>query len=149
MEEEKLLDLNLGVLEQDELFAKDWRMGGVSGAAHQVLRQDGNYTAFLPDLEIQKNSVFDTMACVTFSAMNCLETLAKVHGLSWNRSDRFTAKMSGTRKTGNYLRNVAESIRKYHGTVGEEQWPFPREAAWDWDEYYKAIPEPSPVVAHT
>lgn len=139
MEEELL---KFGLLEQIEPVAKDWRMGGVSGASKEVLRKDGNYTKFLPSLEIQRGVYGDTMACVTFSALNCLETIANLMGMPWNKSDRFTAKMSGTTKSGNYLRLVAESIRK-HGVVDEEVWPYPREQrrpVFDWDQYYAEIP---------
>jgi hypothetical protein len=129
-----------GFLPEKEINPFDWRLGGVSGAEKKVIREDGDYTNFLPDLELQKNKIFDSMACVSFSALNCLETLAKVEGISLNRSDRFTAKESGTTKKGNSMRQVAESIRKIHGTVEEHVWPFDRDT-FDWDTYYSEIPD--------
>lgn len=135
-------DLRYGLLEQKEVFPKDWRMGSVSGSDKTVLKDDGDYTEFLPKVEYQIGLYFDTLSCVTFSALNSLEILAKVNGLDWNRSDRFTSKMSGTTKEGNYLRNVAESIR-LQGTVDEAEWPYPRTQRtpiFDWDDFYASIP---------
>lgn len=135
-------DTRYGLLEQKIAFAKDWRAGGVSGVDKVVLREDGNYTAFLPTVEYQIGTYFDTLSCVTFSALNVVETVAKVKGIDFNRSDRFTSKMSGTTKEGNYLRSVAESIR-LQGTVDEAEWPYPRtqrSPIFDWDDFYTDIP---------
>lgn len=137
------LPTNFGLLESDVQFAKDWRMGGISGTEKHVIRADGDYSDFLPEIEYQAGVYFDTMACVSFSALNCLETIAKSRGIMWNKSDRFTAKMSGTGKRGNFLRNVAESLRT-HGVVDEEEWEFPqaqRQPVFDWDDYYSEIPD--------
>lgn len=135
---------NLGLLEQKEFSTKDWFAGGVSGVDREVLREDGDYRDFLPEYESQIGIYFDTMGCVTFSALNVIETIAKVKGITLNRSDRFTAKMSGTTKRGNYLSKVADSIAKNHGTVEEESWPYPRRQrtpVFDWDDFYSEIPE--------
>lgn len=136
------MEMHYGLLEQKEVFPKDWRMGSVSGSDREVLRADGNYSSFLPVVEYQIGTYFDTLSCVTFSALNVLETIAKVKGLDWNRSDRFTSKMSGTTKEGNSLRNVAESIR-LQGTVDEPEWPYPRTQrtpVFDWEDFYATIP---------
>lgn len=131
-----------GLLEEPQINPLDWRAGGVSGAVKKLLRESGNYNDVLPAGEYQNAVYFDTMACVSFSANNCIEILAKVMGLDWNKSDRFTAKMSGTGKSGNYLSTVADTVR-LAGMVDEEAWPFPRkqrEPVFDWDDYYAAIP---------
>lgn len=133
---------NYGLLVEEEINPKDWRAGGISAAVKSVLRENGNYGDILPDMEYQIGVYFDTMACVTFSALNCIEVLARFHDIKFNRSDRFTAKMSGTSKSGNYLSFVAESIRLM-GTVDEPVWPYPRtqrDPVFDWDDFYKAIP---------
>jgi len=135
---------NLGLLEEREVNPKDWWVGSVSGVDRVVLREDGDYRDFLPESEHQGGIYFDTMACVSFSALNCLEIIAKVKGWRWNRSDRFTAKMSGTTKRGNYLSKVAASIAERDGTVIEEEYPFPRrqrDPVFDWDDYYAPIPD--------
>lgn len=135
---------NLGLLEEREINPKDYRAGAVSGVDRVVIRESGDYRDVLPEFEMQVGTYFDTMACVTFSALNCIETIAKVKGITINRSDRFTAKMSGTTKSGNYLSKVAESIATQHGTVEEENWPYPRTQRtpiFEWEDFYKAIPE--------
>ena len=133
-------DKNYGLLIEKELSPFDWIAGGVSGAERSVLRENGDYSDLVPETEKQSNSSFDTMACVTFSALNCLETLARFHGIRFNKSDRFTAKMSGTTKRGNYTSIVADTIRK-DGTVDEVIWPFQRDKITDWDTYYQDIPQ--------
>lgn len=138
---EELLDH--GLLIEAEPNPLDWRVGGVSAVERTVLREDGDYGDLLPEMEYQNGTYFDTRACVTFSALNCLEILARFHGVQFNKSDRFTAKMSGTTKDGNYLSVVADSIRMHHGAVDEERWPYPRkqrEPIFEWEDYYAAIP---------
>lgn len=135
---------NYGLLIEEELNPLDWRAGGVSAVEKSVLRENGDYTDILPQLEYQIGTYFDTMACVTFSALNNLEILARFFGVTFNKSDRFTAKMSGTTKGGNYLSIVADSVRMNHGAVDEERWPYPRtqrQPVFDWDDFYAAIPE--------
>lgn len=90
-----------------------------------ILVPDGNWKPYLPPLEIQHNNRFDTYSCVTFAALNCLETiLKKKYDIVDNRSDRFTSVASGTEPgRGNSIQAVAESIRK-DGTVAEEIYPF-------------------------
>jgi hypothetical protein len=116
--------------------------------AHEVRIADGNWRPFLPPGEWQKfgdwsapGSVsFDSMACVTFSLLNCLETQEFfLTGKKVNYSDRWIAKMSNTTKDGNYLYLVADAVRKY-GLVLESSWPVP--ATLTWDAYY-ATPDPA------
>lgn len=76
--------------------------------------------------------------CVTWSALNCIETILKCkYGETWNFSDRFTAKMSGTTKNGNTCSAVADSIRN-DGLVEQSDYPS---KANSWDEFYKEIPD--------
>jgi len=49
-----------------------------------------------------------------------------------NASDRFTAIMSGTMRTGNYFQNVWDSIR-HDGLLPEKDFPF---GGNSWDEYH-------------
>lgn len=134
---------NFGLMREREYDPKDWRAGGVSGAYRTIHREDGDYSDFLPDKELQHGVYFDTMGCVSFSALNCLETIANVKGMKWNKSDRFLAKMSGTSRKGNSLITVARTIRD-KGTVPEEEWtwdPTDRIELYDWDDFYATIPE--------
>lgn len=95
-----------------------------------ILRHDKNYELFLPSIENQYREYFDSKACVTFSAWNCIETAVKCkYGLQINKSDRFTAKISGTDIFGgNYLERVYDYIRE-HFSVDESEYPFEPQTA--------------------
>lgn len=143
----------------------DWIAGGASGIEFKQYNHLGDWTTLLPSFERQNSVYMDSMACVTFSALNCLESQMRGHlayqrlpavlikelkdlgyyndRLEFNLSDRFTAKMSGTTRQGNYFVNVWDSIRK-HGVIPEADWAYPRDQrtpAFDWDDYYKEIPQ--------
>lgn len=101
---------------------------------YEVRNQSGNWDSFVPLGEWQRNNFVDTMACVTFSLLNCIETQEfYLTGQRINYSDRWIAMMSGTTPQGNYLYAVADAVRKY-GLVKEESWPAP--ANYTWDSYY-------------
>jgi len=134
---------NKGLLIQKNLDPRDWRFGGISGAERVVLRGDGNWKPHRPEYELQHWVYGDTMACVTFSALNCLEYMYhNKYRERINFSDRFTAKMSGTTRSGNYLTHVGNSIRN-DGLLYEDEYPFDgsKEARNDWDDYYQEISE--------
>lgn len=118
-----------------------------------------DWTNFLPSTERQYTRYADTMACVSFSAMNTLETqinylyasntLQKadkefldtngyiVNG-KCNLSDRFIAKMSGTTNQGNSMNKVWQTIREC-GVIPESDWAF--NDNFTWEEYYAEIPQ--------
>lgn len=99
---------------------------------------NGDWTPHLPPGEWQRFPTLETMACVSFSALNIIETLYHFYtGEHKNFSDRFTARMSGTTPDGNYLWKVADSIRK-DGIVEEEEWPTPANPTWE--SYYATPP---------
>lgn len=109
---------------------------------------DGSWEKFLPDGERQNVPFeFDTMACVTFSALNTIESQLKVFKLpeshltflrdngyfkndQINFSDKFTAIISGTTKQGNTFTNVADAIRNY-GLIPDSVLPFGGEQTFD------------------
>lgn len=125
---------NLGVLlgKRDSDF-----IGGT--IPYEVRVPSGDWGEWLPSTEKQKDPV-ETMACVTFSALNSLETQYKfLTGQEINFSDRFTAKMSDTTPQGNYQYKVADSIRK-DGLVLESDYPSPT-GTFDWNIYYQQIPQ--------
>lgn len=147
-----------------EPSASAYVFGSTSKIDYAVINPSAIWDPYLPDDEMQIGVYFDTMACVTFSAMNVLETLcnfyyktgifsaetialAKQYGYidpatdKFNFSDRFIAKLSGTTKSGNTMENVANAIYKY-GLVPESKWPYPRlqrTPVFDWDNYYSEI----------
>lgn len=145
---------------------KDWIAGvnsQISGIT--INNTSGDWIKYLPTRERQHSVYFDTQGCVTFSALNIIETILnykKAHGLlpkamideftaygyfdangSFNFSDRYIAKLSGTTQRGNTLNNVAEAIRKY-GLIPQKMWDYPveqRTPVFDWNEFYKDIPQ--------
>ena len=132
--------INYGVIEGQR--DTDWIAGQIP---YEIRNPNGDWTPYLPPGEWQKNSVIDSMACVTFSALNSIETQYKfLTGKDRNFSDRFTAKMSNTTTNGNYLWRVGDSIRQHadgsgDGLVDEIVWPT--EGNFDWAKYYEPIPE--------
>jgi len=139
----------------------DWKAGEETGITFEEVQKDAQWDNFLPTGERQKNNYFDLCACVSFSALNCIEILMNrmmefkqfsSDNLIWlrengyfdengkfNFSDRFTAKMSGTTKLGNYLGAVGDSIRN-DGLIPESDWGFSADFK-EWDSYYSEIPQ--------
>lgn len=136
----------------------DFKVGGETGVEPIAVNRSKNWEDYLPSPEIQKGKFIDTMACVTYSALNSIEAQfqvikdkLEVEHIKWlsdngyivngelSLSDRFTAKMSGTTKEGNYFVKVWDSIR-HDGVLPESDWPSDP-ASFTWDEYYKEIPQ--------
>lgn len=116
----------------------DYVHGLVGSLPYEIRNQSGDWTDYLPSTERQSNRNTDTMACVTYSLLNVIETQIKfLSGKDSNYSDRWLAKMSGTTTTGNYLWKVADTVR-LKGLVPQELWPEP--ADYTWDSYYSDIP---------
>jgi hypothetical protein len=100
---------------------------------------DGNWTKYISDGEKQYSDAGDSMSCVTFSALNVIETQEKfLTGTAPNYSDRWIAKQSGTTREGNYLWKVADTIRQV-GLVWERDYPAPA-GPWSFDEWMADIP---------
>lgn len=136
----------------------DFKAGGETGIESIAYNRSKNWADYLPSPELQKGKFIDTMACVTYSALNSIEAQfqiqkdrMEVDDIKWlsdngyivngelSLSDRFTAKMSGTTKDGNYVAKVWDSIRN-DGMLPESDWPSDP-ASFTWDEYYKEIPQ--------
>ncbi|MFA5391896.1 MAG: hypothetical protein WC331_10805 [Candidatus Omnitrophota bacterium] len=155
---------NTGVLIR-EPSVTDWIAGEATGLVVEDRMPKEGWGPYLGTGEKQHSVYMDSMACLTFSgvrltaiqinymiragllearivsALNALGFLDEKG--EFNASDRFTAKMSGTTRQGNYAVNVPDSIR-HHGLLPEKDWPYPREQrtpAFDWDDYYAEIPE--------
>lgn len=150
-------------MENTGLIIKEQKEDFIAGALPYKNVCD-DWTPYLPTDEKQHGVYFDTMACVSFSALNLVETqinclianktlrgtdlselttLGFIVNGKFEASDRFTAKMSGTTRRGNYLQKVWESIR-HDGLLPEKDWGYPRTQrtpVFDWDDYYKEISE--------
>lgn len=125
---------NTGII-KPIIKSTDWKISG-EGIIYKEICND--WTTFLPSYESQIGTYIATQACVTFSALNIIETQLKQQGININFSDRFTAKMSGTTLSGNQLQIVLDSIRN-DGWLLEEDYSFPNNITWN--EYYKEIPQ--------
>lgn len=127
--------MNHGLIPQ-QLEPKDWILGAVSALPSTVIRPDGQWDSVLPPLEVQKFPWGDSMCCITYSFLNCLETLQSAKGVTVNYSDRALAKASGTTVNGNSMRKVADTARAF-GLVNQQSW---KESASSREEYFKALP---------
>lgn len=129
-------------IEEQEEAEKDPRnyYFGASPLAKQELQPDGNWTDYFGENERQSGRL-ETMACTCYSFLNVLEALARrKYGVTWDKSDRFQAKMSGVSRSGNSMNNVLESARKLHGVLDQAIYPNQVDEV-AWDEFYKDIPD--------
>lgn len=127
---------NFGLIIEEKKRDTDFQLGAVEKIA---LRQDGQWTDYMPECEIQKSDLADYMDCVTESAINSLDLIIQQKfNNDTNWSQRFTAKMSGTTANGNTQYKVADSLR-HHGAVKETDWP--RNRGMSWNQYYASIPQ--------
>lgn len=125
---------NYGVI--NEIRDTDYLAGTLP---YEIRNESGDWTWYVPKGENQYSQATDTMACVSFSFLNCLETQVKfLTGQEIDFSDRFLAKISNTTHQGNYLSVVADAFR-HNGCVIENEWPAP--ANFTWEEYYAEIPQ--------
>ncbi len=134
------INQNLGILSQLP-SPTDYIAGAVSGIDYRIMNPTGIWPTPIGESQIGKYG--DTYGCVTFSALNCIESTLLYNGINSNFSDRFTAKMSGTTQYGNYVQKVADSIR-HDGLVNESDWswnPLGDNPRFTWEEFYKDIPE--------
>jgi hypothetical protein len=135
-------------------------IGDLGAVPKKEVNPEGDWTKFRPAGELQRRGTRETMACVTFSALNCIETLIHfyihlektgkaddeikeilkvfrhfdlIKNDKCDLSDRYIAKLSGTTSRGNTQHNVAQAIRHY-GLVPESLWPY------DIGDYYAEVP---------
>lgn len=104
---------------------EDYILSGNTKIKGTPILESGDWRPYFPQMEVQRNNVFDTYSCVSFAACNAIEMLhKKLYNEEVNFSDRFVSVMSGTTPgKGNSLRAVQESIRK-NGLVLETEYPF-------------------------
>lgn len=107
----------------------------------EVLQEDGQWTAYLPEEERQSGRLVETMGCTGYGSDNAMEIFIKrKYGLTVNFSDRAINKVSNTTKSGNTINNVLDTIRKLFGEVAESLWTWDRDT-FTWDMYYSSIPK--------
>lgn len=118
----------------DEKREEDYIFG--ASLPMNELQADGDWSKFLPVREYQNLNAMESYACVTFTALNAVETLIKrQYGVERNYSDRFLAYVSGTKdKNGNSPREVCDFLRKI-GVVTDDLLPFD-ESINTYDKFY-------------
>lgn len=96
---------------------------------------DGDWTPYIIDWEHQAPR-FETNGCASFGWVDALQGLKKqFDGSTFNLSDRFLAKISGTDpKRGNSPQKVAQTLREDWSCL-EEDWPM--EGVNTVEEYYR------------
>jgi len=136
---------------------KQWVAGAETGIQYKENLPTGDWTPYLPKDEKQSGDM-DSLGCVSFSALNCIETQLKwllennkvpqttiawlgyngyYDGLELNFSDRFLAKTAGTKELhGNWPTTVWEAAR-VNGLLPEKDWPSDFST---YENYYKEIP---------
>lgn len=141
------LDLNKEI---DNQLDSDWIFGAASSPCLAIIPSDLR-VAYLPDGELQFG-VEDLMDCVTRAYLNVLE--AKFNWLYANNelknrkwledngyvyggritfSDRFIAIKSGTSRSGNSLKEPADTIHRY-GLIPKQM--FPKSPGTTFDQYH-------------
>lgn len=112
---------------------------GASSVPMETIREDADWTRFLPEKEYQNLNGMEPYACVAFTTLNCIEILIKAkYGLDRNYSDRFLAAVSGTKEGGNTPHTVAEFLRKV-GVVTQDEWPFDKSIK-TFEKFYEPLP---------
>jgi hypothetical protein len=150
---------NYGVLLPIGRVVSDKLYTGYNGVFREKLMPGGNWADDPFTGEFQNKGV-EMLSCVSHSEnegydmvidWKCKQGLFSVEDIKWlkdkgyfdsngnfNTSDRYTAKLSGTGKTGNYQFRVEATTYEY-GLVPEFLWP--QLDGMTWDEYYAEVDE--------
>ena len=137
----------------------DWVATGETGITYEEVVKD--WKEYLPTQERQRNNLFDSNMCVTYSGLNTLETqlvrlmkkglLPQTHvdfltaegyldeNGRPNFNEVFCAKLNGTTIAGNHLGAFWDGIRK-HGAIPQQDW-LDISTANSWDSLMEAIPD--------
>lgn len=150
---------NKGVITAHRLPSQ-WLFGAVSPIVLPQ-RQIADWGQFLPDSEAQSDGLGDTMACLTFSGLHAIEMqvnadiFAKRYPQAaldyfnsagymangkFKCSARYSAKVNGTGKLGNYAAMVMAGFANTSGfgLLPDADWPYDPEMSFN--DYYAAIP---------
>jgi len=131
-----------GGLVLEKMKPLEQEFGGMTAIPKIHLFKDGNAIPYLPEEEKQIGVYFDTWGCVSFSNLNCVETVShrmlplfRKENREWllknfykndrpNFSDRDLVVLSGTEiGRGNSARQVLETVQQI-GVIPEEKEPW-------------------------
>lgn len=142
----KYFKVNTGYI-KEQLKPDDFVLGG-GQLNKKILVENGDWEQWLPTAERQSGRGVETMACVTYSFLNVLETLfKKKYNIDINFSDRFLAKAANTSYNGNVQSRVVDTARKT-GLVLESEYPSDLDN-FSWNEYYKPLTQNLLMKAQT
>jgi len=134
---------------RDELEPDHYVFGGYSGIAERPsILPGGNWEPHLSVAEYQSTKsgkLFDSRNCTAHGTLNCLESIAKLHGFNdfpSNCSERYTGVCAGTTQNGNSPHRVIESVRSAYGVIPEEVLPLSDDIHSAEDYYH-----PNPMTA--
>lgn len=137
----------------------DWIVGGETAIKYQA--RVPNWAHYLPTEEKQRNPIFDSNMCVTYSGLNSLETqliylmsngLLPATQMSFlrdngyldengrpNFNEAFCAKLNGTTINGNHLGAFWDGVRNY-GAIPQSRWKDIATAE-KWEDLMVEIPQ--------
>lgn len=117
--------MKYGLILEEPIVDKDYVFGAANEIGGDELVPSGDWSGWLPDIEVQNLNGVEPYACVSFATLNCVEILERQeYGATTSYSDRFLANVSGTAALkGNSPQKVAETLRK-GGCVQEKDLPF-------------------------
>lgn len=114
---------------------------GASPLGLEVLNPTAQWFDYLSSYEIQHGRFFDSMGCTGYGLDNNIEVLAKYKwNEDWNKSDRYTNKVTNTTRKGNSMRKVLDWTRKHYGVVNEIDYAWDRKT-FTWAKYYSEVPQ--------
>lgn len=103
---------------------KHFILGAARSLPKVVVRPDGQWDAFLPKAEFQRNEYIDTHNCTAYGTENAIEILTRARfGIDLDFSERDLGIRAGTRPPGNDPQIVAEAMR-LQGMIPDGMLPF-------------------------
>lgn len=116
-------------------------LGGLASMPLEILQPTGDWSEFIPQVEVQRNEFFETSNCTAYGTLNALEFLFKrLFGETKNWSERYVGISAGTRPPGNSPHKVIQTIRNESGLLDESVLPFKNINTLE--EYYSPDPIP-------
>ena len=104
-----------------EITPEDWTLGSI---VSEVLKEDKDWSKYLPLYEPQSKDNWDTYGCTCFGTLNQVETLLNfLEGKEYNFSERYPYNIVKINPPGASPHSVYEAIRK-NGLLTQEELPF-------------------------
>lgn len=126
---------------KDDILESDYILGGLN-LPTDILQPTGQWDAYIPTDELQRNEYVETYNCTGYGTCHALAFLFKrLFGEEKNWSERYVGIAAGTQPPGNSPQVVIETIRKDCGLLEESVLPF-NNTIKTLDQYYSPKPLP-------